>query len=204
MAFLQQENEFLKVEIEAYKQELTRAREAYERELNLYTLAHVASAAENSAEKEIYEEYMCSQCGDLYAWAGYKVVETPLPRPTPASTPVIIKKECPAVTQEPVGPSIIYEEEDKLKLLRPTLVVKIKNVVPKSVNTADTQTEPPEVQTIFTQTLSMQELSKIWKTEYAVSQGRAFQAQNQNGKTLYIGIGQFWNNSRHNRWKIKG
>ena len=120
---------------------------------------------------------MCSQCGDLYSRAGYKVVEIPLSGPTPATTPVIIKKERPTVTQELAGPSRISEEEDKLKLLQPTPVVKIENVVPKSVNTADTQTEPPEVHTISTQTLRIQELSKIWKTKYASSQGREFQAQ---------------------------
>ena len=177
MASLQQENEFLKIEIEAYKQELTRVREVYERELNLYMLAHEASAAEKSAEKERYEEYMCSQCGDLYARAGYKAVESPLPGSTPTTTPIIIKKECPAATQEPAGPSRISKEEDNLRPPRPTPVVKIEDVVPKSVNTVDTEIEPPEVQTIFTQTLSMQELSKIWKIEYAASQGWAFQAQ---------------------------
>jgi len=92
-ASLQQENEFLKAEIEAYKQELTIAREAYEKELNLYTLAHIASATERSADKDQYEEYMCSQCGDLYSRADYKVVEIPLSGPTPAVTPIVVKKE---------------------------------------------------------------------------------------------------------------
>lgn len=36
------------------------AREAYDRELNLYTLAHATSAAEKSTEKDQYNEYMCS------------------------------------------------------------------------------------------------------------------------------------------------
>jgi len=130
MASLQQENEFLKTEIEAYKQELTRAREAYERELNLYMLAHEASTTEKSAEKERYEEYMCSQCGDLYAQVGYKVVETPLPGSSPATTSVIIKKEHPTVTQEPASPSRISEEGDKLKLLRPTQLSKLRMSYP--------------------------------------------------------------------------
>lgn len=51
LASLIQENEFLKLELEAYKQELIMAREAYDRELNLYTLAHAASAAEKSIKK---------------------------------------------------------------------------------------------------------------------------------------------------------
>jgi len=40
-----QENKFLKSELKVYKQELIVAREADERELNLYTLAHAASVA---------------------------------------------------------------------------------------------------------------------------------------------------------------
>ena len=40
---LLEENEFLKSELEAYKNELTMAREAFDRELNLYMLAHTAS-----------------------------------------------------------------------------------------------------------------------------------------------------------------
>ena len=42
MTSLLEENEFLKSELESYKKELTMAREAFERELNLHTLAHVA------------------------------------------------------------------------------------------------------------------------------------------------------------------
>ena len=43
MASLLQENEFLRSELEAYKQELVMAKEDYDRELNLYTLARVAA-----------------------------------------------------------------------------------------------------------------------------------------------------------------
>lgn len=39
LASLQQENDFIKAKIQDYKQELIIAREAYEKELNLYTLA---------------------------------------------------------------------------------------------------------------------------------------------------------------------
>jgi hypothetical protein len=39
MANVLEENNFLKSQLEAYQQELARAREAYEKELNLYTLA---------------------------------------------------------------------------------------------------------------------------------------------------------------------
>ena len=41
-------------------------------------LAQVASAAKKSAEKDQYSEYMCSECGDLYTRAGYKIVEVSL------------------------------------------------------------------------------------------------------------------------------
>jgi hypothetical protein len=43
MASVLEENEFLKSELEAYKQELAMAKEAYEKELNLYTLARTAT-----------------------------------------------------------------------------------------------------------------------------------------------------------------
>jgi hypothetical protein len=45
-----QENEFLKSELEAYKQELARAKEAYEKELNLYTLARTTTLSEETTE----------------------------------------------------------------------------------------------------------------------------------------------------------
>ena len=88
-------------------------------------MAQVASAAERSADKDRYEEYMCRQCGDLYSRATYKIIEVPLSGDTPAVTPVVVKKECPAVTQELVGPSKFYEEEEKPKVHRPTPVVKV-------------------------------------------------------------------------------
>jgi len=110
LASLLQENEFLKSELEAYKQELVTAREAYDKELNFYTLAHVASTTEKSTEKDQYKEYMCSQCNNIYHQIGYKVVEIPLPGASPTSTSSAIKEECPTITQELVGPSKIKEE----------------------------------------------------------------------------------------------
>jgi len=71
------------------------AREAYEKELNIYTLAQVASVAEKSADKDRYDEYMCSQCGDLYSGDGYRVIKFPLPGPTPTFNPVVVKKVTP-------------------------------------------------------------------------------------------------------------
>lgn len=138
LASLLQENEFLKLELEAYKQELITAREAYDRELNLYTLAHAASTTENSIEKYRYNEYMCSQCGNIYHQAGYKIVEVPLPGATLASTSVAIKEERPAVTQEPTGPSKIFEKEVKPQIPRPTVIVKTKSPVPRPTKTVFT------------------------------------------------------------------
>lgn len=73
-------------------------------------LAQVASAAEKSAEKDRHNEYMCSECGDLYSRAGYKIIKVSLPGSSLVSAPVIVKKEHPTVTQEPAGPSTTFEE----------------------------------------------------------------------------------------------
>ena len=62
MASLLEENEFLKSELEAYKKELIMAREAFDRELNLYMLAHIAS----TQNREPCREYMCHECGNIY------------------------------------------------------------------------------------------------------------------------------------------
>ena len=163
----------MKSKIKAYQQELTKAREAYEKELKLYMLAQVASAAEKSAEKDQYSEYMCSECGDLYSRAGYKIVEVLLSGASSVSPPVIFKKEYLAVTQEPTGSSRILEKE--IKPPRPTLVVTEQKPVPKSFKTACTETEPRCVTNAHTQTSSFQELRDTWKTEYDLSQGKAFQ-----------------------------
>jgi hypothetical protein len=58
MASLLQENEFLRSELEAYKQELVMAKEAYDRELNLHTLARVAAMEEKNTKDDQYREYM--------------------------------------------------------------------------------------------------------------------------------------------------
>jgi hypothetical protein len=50
MASILEENEFLKFELEAYKQKLARAKEAYEKELNLYTLSRTATMSEGTTE----------------------------------------------------------------------------------------------------------------------------------------------------------
>jgi hypothetical protein len=105
MTSLLEENEFLKSEIEAYKAELAMAREAFEKELNLHTLAQVASMQ----NREPCMEYMCKECGTIYQNAGYKVVEIPLPE---TITTEGIQEECPTAPQEPVGPPMMQEEEE--------------------------------------------------------------------------------------------
>ena len=82
------------------------AREAFDRELNLYMLAHTESAQ----NKEPCREYMCHECGNIYQQAGYKLVKIQVPE---ASTSAAIKEERPTVTQEPVGPSKNLEKETK-------------------------------------------------------------------------------------------
>jgi hypothetical protein len=112
MASLLQENEFLRSELEAYKQELVMAKEAYDKELNLYTLARVATMVEKNTKNDQCREYMCSQCGDIYYQAGYKVVQIPIPGAPPSPTTFAVKEEeHPTVTQEPIGPSKIPKDE---------------------------------------------------------------------------------------------
>ena len=151
LASLLQENEFLKLELEAYKKELITAREAYDRELNLYTLAHATSMAEKSTEKDQYKEYTCSQCGNIYQQAGYKIVEIQLPRASPASTSFAIKEEHPIVTQEPAGPSKNFEKEAKPQVPRPTVTVKAEDPVSRPTVTIKAQeTLPQPTKTVFT------------------------------------------------------
>jgi hypothetical protein len=110
MASVLQENEFLRSELEAYKQELAMAKEAYEKELKLYTLARIETMSEGTTIENPCREYMCSQCGDIYYQAGYKVIQIPMPGDPPAPSTFAVKEEHPAVTQEPAGPSKIKTE----------------------------------------------------------------------------------------------
>jgi hypothetical protein len=110
MASVLQENEFLNSELEAYKQELATIKEAYEMELNLYTLARIVTMSEETTTKNLYREYMCSQCGEIYYQAGYKVTQIPMPEASPAPSNFAVKEEHPAITQEPTGPSKIKTE----------------------------------------------------------------------------------------------
>jgi hypothetical protein len=107
MADVLEENNFLKSQLEAYQQELVRAREAYEKELSLYTLARTTNLTEETTES-VCKEYMCCQCGDIYHQAGYKVIQVPVPGAAPTPSPFV--KEEPAATQEPAGPSKLKTE----------------------------------------------------------------------------------------------
>ena len=51
MVSVLQENEFLWSELEAYKQELAMAKEAYEKELKLYTLARIATMTKENTKE---------------------------------------------------------------------------------------------------------------------------------------------------------
>jgi hypothetical protein len=53
MASVLQENEFLRSELEAYKQELAMAKEAYEKELKLYTLACIETMSEGTIAENL-------------------------------------------------------------------------------------------------------------------------------------------------------
>jgi hypothetical protein len=110
MASVLQENEFLRSELEAYKQELVMVKEAYEKELKLYTLACIGTMKEENTTENQCREYMCSQCGDIYYQAGYKVIQIPMPGASPAPTTFAVKEENPTVTQERAGPSKIKNE----------------------------------------------------------------------------------------------
>jgi hypothetical protein len=74
MASVLQENEFLRSELEAYKKELAMAKESYEKELKLYTLARIATMSEGTTIENLCREYMSSQCGDIYYQESYKVI----------------------------------------------------------------------------------------------------------------------------------
>jgi hypothetical protein len=128
MASILQENEFLRFELEAYKKELAMAKEVYEKELNLYTLARIATMSEGTTTENPCREYMCSQCGDIYYQAGYKVIQIPMPGAPPAPSTFAVKEEHPAVTQEPAGPSKIKTE--------PWPATNVKSETPSFVNKA--------------------------------------------------------------------
>jgi hypothetical protein len=97
MASVLQENELLKFEMEAYKQELAMEKESYEKELNLHSLARIATMSEGTTAEDPCREYICSQCGDIYYQVGYKVTQIPMPGASSAPLTFVVKEEHPAI-----------------------------------------------------------------------------------------------------------
>jgi hypothetical protein len=211
MADVLAENEFLKSQLEAYQQELARARESYEKELSRYTLERTTTLAEQTIES-ICKEYMCCQCGNIYYQAGYKIVQVPVPGASPTPSPFEVKpavtqapaglskfKTEPAVTQEPTGPSRIKKEA-------PTMVNKAVQTVPmeevappsqanlSTTREQSTQTLPgPNTSDAETQTSHLwDEHAEIqrWKKEYAEIQAQQLQVHRQT-----------WRNHTFSNWE---
>jgi hypothetical protein len=186
MASFLQENEFLRSELEAYKQELAMEKEAYEKELNLHTLARIATMSEGTTTKSPCKEYMCSQCGDIYYQAGYKITQIPIPGAPPAPSTSAVKEEHPVVTQEPAGPPKIKTKPPatNVKSKTPAFVNKAIQTVPIEESSPpsqinihtfveqSTQTLPhPTTCNAKTQThpWDEQEIIQKWKKEYAAT-----------------------------------
>jgi hypothetical protein len=77
------------------------AKEAYEKELNLYTLARTMTMSEGTTTENPCREYICCQCVEIYYQACYKLIQIPIPGALPAPSTFVVKQEKPAVTQEP-------------------------------------------------------------------------------------------------------
>jgi hypothetical protein len=151
--------------MEAYKKELARAKEAYEKELNLYTLDRIATLSEKTTES-LCKEYMCCQCGDIYYQAGYKVIQVPVPGAAPTPSPFEVKEKLTA-TQEPAGPTKLKTELAATQ--EPTGTSKLKTepvVTQEPAGSPKIKTEPciatKEVPTFINkvvQTLPMEEFT---------------------------------------------
>jgi hypothetical protein len=220
MASILKENEFLKSELEAYKKELARAKEAYEKELNLYTLARTTTMSEGTTES-LCKEYMCCQCGDIYYQAGYKVIQVPMSGAPPTPSTFVVKKEEPVVTQEPAiavtqepataetqepaGPPKIKTEPCIATNEAPAFVNKVVQTMPMEEFTPpsqinlhtfveqSTQTLPhPTTCNAETQTQPWDEQVVIqkWKKEYAATQAKSLQEHRQ-----------IWINHTYSNWE---
>jgi hypothetical protein len=194
--------------LEAYQEELVRAREAYEKELNLYTLARTTNLSEETLES-MCKEYMCCQCGDVYHQEGYKVIQVPVPRASPTPSPFEVKEE-PVVTQEPAGPSKLKIEPAATQepagsprpktepciatREAPTVVNKAMQTIPMEEFSPPNQTNPstsreqstqtmpnPTTSNAETQTQLWDEHVEIqkWKKEYAETQAKNLQVHKQ-------------------------
>jgi hypothetical protein len=104
-------------------------KESYKKELKLYTLARIATMSEGTTIENPCREYMCSQCGDIYYQAGYKVIQIPMPGASPAPMNFAVKEEHPAVTQEPAGPSKIKTEPWPTTIVKSEAPVFVNKVV---------------------------------------------------------------------------
>jgi hypothetical protein len=176
MADVLEENEFLKSQLEAYQQELDRAREAYEKELSRYALERIATLVEQTTES-ICKEYMCCQCRDIYYRVGYKIIQVPQPGIVPPPSPFQAKiKTEPAATQEPAGLSRIKKEVPPV-VNKAVQTVPMEEVTPSSQINLSTSREQstqtmPNPTTFHTETQTSHlwdEHAKIqkWKKEYA-------------------------------------
>lgn len=133
------------------------AKEAYNRELNLYTLAHAMAIGERNTKDDEYRGYMCSQCGDIYDQACYKVVQISMLGVSPAPMSFVIKeKEWPTLTQELVG---LSKRKANLQEPWPTTTLKFEAfvLISKYVQTLPLDTivkyEAPILFSTSTQTL---------------------------------------------------
>jgi hypothetical protein len=213
MADVLEENEFLKSQLEAYQQELAKARESYEKELSRYALERTTILAAQTTES-ICKEYMCCQCGDIYYRAGYKIIQVPLPGTVPPPSPFAVKTEPaatqepagstklttkPAVTQEPAGPSKIKKEVPTVvnKAVQTTPMEEVTPLSQINLSTSreqSTQTMPnPTTVHAETQTSHLwdehAEIQK-WKKEYAETQAQHLQVHRQT-----------WRNHTFSNWE---
>lgn len=86
-------------------------KEAYQNEYNLHILSQVASATEKSQ----YNEYMCSECGELYTQAGYKIVQVPMTEANPQPSATVIKTKQPAAVVKTEQPAAVIKTEQPHK-----------------------------------------------------------------------------------------
>ena len=208
MVSVLQENEFLRSELESCKQEIAMEKEAYEKELKLYTLARIVTMTEENTTENQCREYMCSQCGNIYYQEGYKVIQIPMPGASPAPTTFAVKEECPAITQELAEPSKIKTEPWPTTIVKyeaPVFVNKHVQTLPNDesappiqINTHTfveqaTQTLPqPTTCNAETQTQPWDEQAVIqkWKKEYAATQAKSLQEHRQ-----------IWINHTYSNWE---
>jgi hypothetical protein len=219
MASVLQENEFLKSELEAYKQELATTKEAYEKELNLYTLGHIATLLEKTTES-LCKEYMCCQCGDIYYQAGYKVIQVPVPGAAPIPSPFVAKEEPaatqepagppkpktePAATQEPIGPPKLKTEPCIATNEAPTFVNKAVQTMPMEEFTPPNQINLPTSREQSTQTLphpttsNAETQTQLWDEQAEIQKWKKEYAKNQ-AKNLQVHK-QIWINHTYSNWE---